>query len=272
MVLIQGRENERTANFKMGLLPLDVSSAPKQLTLEIAPNTEQAEPGEEVIYTVTATEPDGRPATGAELSFDLIDKAVLSLRPRGADIHSTLYARRALNVQTASALSISANRYMEELAEDLELVEQSWPRTSAERAFSVGGGEMVEEEAMEVPAAAPTATLDREKSGRVPRRLPAWRSARSSRTPPAWEPVLVTNGEGQAQVTVTLPDNLTTWTARAVGLTAETEVGEGRPTSSPPSRCWCALSRRVSSSWTTARSWQPTSAITPTTTWRSPSA
>ncbi|MCD4738480.1 MAG: alpha-2-macroglobulin, partial [Anaerolineae bacterium] len=42
----------------------------------------------------------------------------------------------------------------------------------------------------------------------------------------AWEPVLVTNADGQAQVTVTLPDNLTTWTARAVGLTAETVVGE----------------------------------------------
>ena len=224
VVLIQGRD-DGPADFKMGLLPLDVSAAPKRLSLEVAPNTEQAQPGEEVTYTVTATEPDGGPAVGAELSFDVVDKAVLSLRPRGADIHSTLYARRALNVQTASALSISANRYMEELAEDLDLVEQSWAQDEAERAFNVGDGEMVEEEAMEVPAAAPTATVEREKAeGAAP---PAGVEIREEfEDTAAWEPVLVTDGEGQAQVTVTLPDNLTTWTARAVGLTAETEVGE----------------------------------------------
>ncbi len=42
-----------------------------------------------------------------------------------------------------------------------------------------------------------------------------------------WNPIVVTGPDGRAAVTVELPDNLTTWTARAVGLTAETRVGEG---------------------------------------------
>ncbi|MGC9399135.1 MAG: Ig-like domain-containing protein [Anaerolineae bacterium] len=225
VVLIQGRD-DGPADFKMGLLPLDVNAAPKRLSLEVEPDTEQAQPGEEVTYTVTATEPDGGPAVGAELSFDLVDKAVLSLRPRGADIHETLYARRALNVQTASALSISANRYMEELAEDLDLVEQSLAQDEAERAFGIGGGEMEEEVAMEMPA--PMATMPVEASKRSSDAAPpeGVEIREEFADTAAWKPVLVTDGDGQAQVTVTLPDNLTTWTARVVGLTAETEVGE----------------------------------------------
>ncbi|HDQ72965.1 MAG TPA: hypothetical protein ENN19_12855 [Chloroflexi bacterium] len=41
-----------------------------------------------------------------------------------------------------------------------------------------------------------------------------------------WEPLLVTDRAGRARVTVTLPDNLTTWVMRGVGLTADTVVGE----------------------------------------------
>ena len=42
-----------------------------------------------------------------------------------------------------------------------------------------------------------------------------------------WKPSIVTDRQGRASVTVTLPDNLTTWTLRGVGLTADTVVGEG---------------------------------------------
>ncbi|MEA3309224.1 MAG: Ig-like domain-containing protein [Chloroflexota bacterium] len=226
VVLIQGRTADGPADFKMGLLPLDINTAPKTLALEIEPHTEQAQPGEQVTYTITAKEPDGSPATGAELSLDVVDKAVLSLRPRTTDIRQTLYVRRALNVQTASALNLSANRYMEELAEDLELVEQNRGQDEALHTDfngrGGGGGEIVGEA---MPAAVPTSAPDLEKSGGVA--PPAGVEIREEfADTAAWEPVLVTNADGQAQVTVTLPDNLTTWTARAVGLTAETVVGE----------------------------------------------
>ncbi len=41
-----------------------------------------------------------------------------------------------------------------------------------------------------------------------------------------WNPSLVTDASGTAQITVTLPDNLTTWRMTARGLTADTQVGQ----------------------------------------------
>ncbi len=43
-----------------------------------------------------------------------------------------------------------------------------------------------------------------------------------------WTARLLTDAQGKASTTVTLPDNLTTWVARSVGLTGETWVGEGQ--------------------------------------------
>jgi hypothetical protein len=41
-----------------------------------------------------------------------------------------------------------------------------------------------------------------------------------------WNPVVVTDEQGRAEVTLTLPDNLTTWVMRGVGVTNQTQVGE----------------------------------------------
>lgn len=41
-----------------------------------------------------------------------------------------------------------------------------------------------------------------------------------------WNPALVTDAEGRGQVTITLPDSLTTWNIDARGLTADTKVGQ----------------------------------------------
>lgn len=42
-----------------------------------------------------------------------------------------------------------------------------------------------------------------------------------------WNPVVLTDKDGKAEVTVTLPDNLTTWNMSAQAVTANTEVGSG---------------------------------------------
>jgi uncharacterized protein YfaS (alpha-2-macroglobulin family) len=220
-VLVKGRTADGLADFKMGLLPLDVDLASKTLSLQIEADTEQAEPGEEVTYTVTATDPEGQPASGAELSLDLVDKAVLNLQPRGVDILHSFYTRRALLINTASGLSISANRLQEELAEDLAVAEE-------------GMMEKAGEFALEAPAAADTAAPAEPSA--TP--MPALQSRALNVAPPAgveirqefadtafWEPALLTDEAGQASVTLTLPDNLTTWVMRGVGLTGDTLLG-----------------------------------------------
>jgi uncharacterized protein YfaS (alpha-2-macroglobulin family) len=41
-----------------------------------------------------------------------------------------------------------------------------------------------------------------------------------------WNPRIITNDEGEARVTFTLPDNLTTWVLSSVGATKDTRVGQ----------------------------------------------
>jgi uncharacterized protein YfaS (alpha-2-macroglobulin family) len=41
-----------------------------------------------------------------------------------------------------------------------------------------------------------------------------------------WNPALITNSEGRGQVTLTLPDSLTTWHVDVRGLTVDTRVGQ----------------------------------------------
>jgi hypothetical protein len=43
-----------------------------------------------------------------------------------------------------------------------------------------------------------------------------------------WNPALITNSEGRGQVTMTLPDSLTTWNIDVRGLTMDTRVGQAK--------------------------------------------
>jgi uncharacterized protein YfaS (alpha-2-macroglobulin family) len=43
-----------------------------------------------------------------------------------------------------------------------------------------------------------------------------------------WNPSLITNSEGRGQVTMTLPDSLTTWNIDVRGLTMDTRVGQAK--------------------------------------------
>ena len=228
VVLIKPR-GDGLAEFKMGLLPLDIRPAPKTLTLQLEPSTLQAQPGEELSFVLTASLPDGQPAAGAELSLDLVDKAVLSLLPRSQDILSSLYARRALQVMTSSSLSISANRYMEEIAQDLEQHQMAGDMAFAEEAVVE-----VEKQAepTEAPMMAPMPTAAglrdaaqaQQDEGFAP---PAGVEIREEFSDTAfWAPLIIMDAQGRASVTVKLPDNLTTWVMRGVGLTAQTVVGE----------------------------------------------
>ncbi|MGC9395733.1 MAG: Ig-like domain-containing protein, partial [Anaerolineae bacterium] len=232
VVLINKRQDGKPADFKMGLLPLDVDAQPVTLNLQLETTVEQAQPGEEVDYTLRATLPNGEPAAGVEFSLDVVDKAVLSLRPRSSDIVQGFYARRMLQVNTGSALSLSVNRYLEEIAEDLDLALAQ----AADGVLEVYG--LGEDEAMEAPAAAPEAMATVVVEKEVEKRIEA--EYAEGVAPPAgveireefadtayWNPRITTDREGHAVVTLTLPDNLTTWTLRAVGLTADTTVGEG---------------------------------------------
>ena len=243
VVLVQPRGQKAEgalalADFKMGLLPLDVAVQPVTLNLQLEAAVEQAEPGDAVDYTLRATLPNGEPAAGVELSLDVVDKAVLSLQPRHSTIIQGFYTRRSLQVNTASMLSMSVNRYLKDLAEDLEITltqDQDAIMADGAVSFSMEGG-TAENEAMPMAPGAvmeealvmKTVEVEMSADRAVNIAPPEGVDVREEFADTAfWSPRIVTDGRGEATVALTLPDNLTTWTLRGVGLNAQTLVGEG---------------------------------------------
>ena len=240
VVLVQGRAGERTgdaprlADYKVGILPLDVKPEAQQLSIELTPTVEQAQPGQEVAYNLEVTDVSGQPVV-AELSLDLVDKAILTLQPRQPEaIVEAYYHRRGLGITTASGLAVSVNRLLLELAEDLGLDQDQF---AAARATDGAGAALEEKVAATapLPAAAPAeaetlALADELASGEAApnqAQIPAGVEVREEFSDTAyWNPVVATDERGQAQVTLTLPDNLTTWVMRGVGISPDTRVGE----------------------------------------------
>jgi uncharacterized protein YfaS (alpha-2-macroglobulin family) len=69
VVLVKGQNNcagadclkpENLADYKVGLLPLDVTPVPQTLNIELTPSAAQAQPGEDVTYEVVVSDADGR--------------------------------------------------------------------------------------------------------------------------------------------------------------------------------------------------------------------
>ncbi len=229
VVLVKGQNNcagadclkpENLADYKVGLLPLDVTPAEQTLTIELTPDKTQAQPGEDVTYEVLATDASGEPVAG-EFSLDLVDKAVLSLLPRTPDaIVQGFYGRRGLGVATASGLAVSGNRLLQQFQEivaNLQLagaaagqLAPAAPAATAAPAADAALRSLAGGAAAEAQAALPPGIEIREEFADTA----------------YWNPSFTTDAAGRGTVTIRLPDNLTTWTFRGVGVTADTKVGE----------------------------------------------
>jgi len=188
VTIVKGQdETEPLGSFKVGYVKLPVSSEAKTLTVEIATDQETYQPRQEATYTIRATDWMGKPAQ-AEFSLGLADLAALSLGgPSQGDLVNTFWHERGVGFFTAGSLSISVDR----LTKAVE----------AEREGAKGGGGGGGPGGMDIF---------------VRREFP---------DTAYWNPAIMTDENGEASVTVTLPDNLTTWRMDARGLTADTRVG-----------------------------------------------
>lgn len=218
--------NSQLADFKMGMVPLAISAEQQSLQISLSAEPAQAEPGETVRYEVQVTNSAGQPVA-AELSLDLVDKAVLSLMPRTPNaIGEAFYGRRALAVRTSSGLSVSGDRLLERFNEELKQQQQ-------DRAARGGGGaDDLQGQPPAMPAAPAPAALEEaapamEDAGSYaqPGQAPAVRQEFADTA--YWNASVTTDASGRTSVEVKLPDNLTTWVMRGVGLTSDTRVGEG---------------------------------------------
>ncbi len=204
------------ANYKVGVVPLAVEPDMQTLHIRVEPDQTQAEPGQEVRYTIQVTDKDGNPVV-AELSLDLVDKAVLSLMPRvPRAIVETFFGKRPLGVVTASGMSVSADRDLEEEEKDDQVLDDEEPEEPAP-------------EPLAPPATGTPVILGYPDDGDEGREKddPNAPSVREEFADTAyWEGQIETDNTGHASVDVSLPDNLTTWVMRAVGITKDTKVGE----------------------------------------------
>lgn len=229
VVIVQGKAAALAAagnapavsSTKVGYVSLAVDPVPQTLQITLTPSVVQALPGSQVSYTVRVTDEVGAPVS-ASLSLDLVDKAILTLKPRTPDaILQAFYGRRGLGVTTASGLAISIDRLV---AEQME--EAGVSKTIDEKGYDLDKSGAVPPE----PGVALMAEEGAEHTrplGIAAAQLPPGIELREQFADTAyWNAKIVTGPDGTAQVTIDLPDNLTTWVFRAVGVTRETQVGE----------------------------------------------
>ena len=226
----------RPADYKVGVLPLAVVPDPQTLRVTATPDHAPAQPGETVRYTINVADTQGQPVA-AELSLDLVDQAVLSLMPRTPDaIGAAFYSRRPLAVNTASGLSISGDRFLQQFEKDLERQQrerqQAPPNSLPTTAADTAGG-TAQPAATTMPAAAGGAPMAAEapalqrSDGKNAQQGAAPTVREQFADTAYWNARISTDVSGSASVDIALPDNLTTWTLRGVALTADTRVGEG---------------------------------------------
>lgn len=208
------------AETKVGYAALNVSRDPKTLHIEMRPSDDQPLPSTEISYDLWVTDAYGLPVRTA-LAFDLVDAAVLTLRPRTPNaILDAFYGLRGLGVSTSSGLTLSINRLVAEQLDELEDLDQD--KYALDDATT---GAMLAPMAMaeEAGAAPPGAGLRSSAADQLPEGIALREDFQDTAF---WNGEITTDENGYACVTIQLPDNLTTWTARAVGATADTDVGE----------------------------------------------
>lgn len=188
VTVVGGVDASGVPNFKVGMTKINIDTAQKELNVEVTTDKETAGPGEEITYTVKITDYAGKPVS-ADVSLAVIDKAVLALTgPNSPPMLETFYAPRALSIFTANGLITSADAYNQEFREAI-----------ADGSASGGGGG---------------------SEGVITVRQDFKDTA-------VFRAQVITDENGEAQVTFTLPENLTTWVADVRAVTADSLVGEG---------------------------------------------
>lgn len=197
---------------------------PRLLHISVTLAVEQAEPGQTVRYDIRVTDALSQPVA-AQLSLDLVDKAILTLMPRTPNaVVTAFYDRRYLGVSTASGMALLAERLLQPLEEEQTVVNETFD--AVDHGLTTGG----EAESAPMPTQqAPLTDVPSAAKGEAGRGAASdGATVREEFADTAyWNGFVETDAGGNASVEIPLPDNLTTWVMRGVGITPDTQVGEG---------------------------------------------
>ncbi|OGD22318.1 MAG: hypothetical protein A2W03_09140 [Candidatus Aminicenantes bacterium RBG_16_63_16] len=200
VLLVQGRsavgppgdhQDLGQPSFKIGYVGLSVDPVEKRLAVEVIKDKERYRPKEEVTLNFKVKDAAGQ-GRRASLAVAVADAGVLNLIGyQTPDPFSEFYGQRPLSVRTSESL--------------IHIIGQ---REYGEKGEEPGGGG---EEGAPAP---PLSLSESEIRG-------------DFRATPFWNPSLITDDNGEARVSFTLPDNLTTFRIMAVAQTRDSEFGRG---------------------------------------------
>ena len=213
VTLVKGVDDENpNPVYRTGAINLTVEPIHKRLEVTVTPSAELARPGDTVTLDVRTVGPDGKPVE-AEVGIGVTDQAILSLRgPNSVSPEEAFYGQQPNRVSTTVALQALLDAQADEaLNLQAERTLAAAPAAMPPMPTLFAADAVAEEAAM---AGADGA-----------RNAPAVDVREDFQQTPLWAPRVTTGADGRASITLTLPDNLTTWRVDARGITTQTEVG-----------------------------------------------
>ncbi len=198
-VVVSGADGVKSPDFKIGMARINVDTSQQALDVQVTSDKQTAGPGDSITYTITTKDQNGKPVS-ADASLAVVDKAALALAPSNSGkILNSFYPDQALGVQTALGLVANADDFNAQYRESVP-----------EGGGSGGGGESASYGIITV--------------------------RQDFKDTAFFQAQVVTDANGAAQVTVKLPQNLTTWVADARAATSDGHVGQaaGELVSSKP--------------------------------------
>ena len=189
VVVISGAEQTGRPNFKIGIVSIKVDTSHQTLDVQVTADKKSVGPGDEVTYTIETKDYGGKPVS-ADVSLAVVDKAALALAPMNSmRILDAFYSDQALSVQTALGLVSNADDF-----------NASYRESIPDGGRGGGGGS---ENSLGIISTRQNFKDTAYFNGQV-----------------------TTDKDGKAQITVTLPENLTTWKADVRAVTADSKVGQ----------------------------------------------
>ncbi|MCA9917607.1 MAG: hypothetical protein KC445_06610 [Anaerolineales bacterium] len=215
--------------FATGSLTLSVPPYSRELSIAIEPQSDSLEPGAETAVTLTVTDANGQPVPNAEVALVVVDEAILALTnyqlQNPLDIFYTnqwswidsRYGRSSIILVNPESLASEVEtEAMREVVATAEVAVEE-----AEMAMDTAASEEADL-AFAVPMEAGAVDDAAESSAPSPEPI----DLRTNFDPLAvFAPASQTDASGTAQVSFTLPDNLTRYRIMAVAVAGDNLFG-----------------------------------------------
>ncbi|MBZ0308349.1 MAG: hypothetical protein K8I82_19950, partial [Anaerolineae bacterium] len=207
-------EDSSVPVYRTGTRRLTVTPVSKRLDITVTPSTLNAQPGDTVTLDIDAKDANGNPVQ-AEFGLAMVDAAILTLASPNSVLPESHFYGSASNHTYTDVMLVA-------------LVDGRIDEVFGEEKDRVSRDEMAADSA--APTAAPTATAQAEEfaaggGGGGGGGFEAVEVRENFQQTPLWAAHVVTDENGKAQVSVTMPDNLTIWTLDARAFTLDTLVG-----------------------------------------------